>query len=125
MFASEAGRQLAESAEDEMFKLYRQSGDWPSYERKYLTLLGDREVVGQLDSALFTDGAVLLCSEPTPERCHRRLAAEYLRGLHRNPPSANPCGGTEGRGRGGRGPVDEYLRAGLSENHMFGPYFKI
>jgi hypothetical protein len=25
------------------------------------------------------DGACLLCSEHAPDRCHRRLAAEYLR----------------------------------------------
>jgi uncharacterized protein (DUF488 family) len=24
------------------------------------------------------DGACLLCSEATPERCHRRLVTEYL-----------------------------------------------
>ena len=24
------------------------------------------------------EGGCLLCSEPTPERCHRRLVAEYL-----------------------------------------------
>ena len=27
----------------------------------------------------FFDGACLLCSEATPEHCHRRLPAEYLR----------------------------------------------
>ena len=65
--------------EDEMFKLYREDGDWPSYETKYLTLLAQREVASEVDSALFIDGAVLLCSEPTPEHCHQRLAAEHLR----------------------------------------------
>lgn len=25
------------------------------------------------------DGGCLLCSEPTPENCHRRLVAEYLK----------------------------------------------
>ena len=33
--------------------------------------------VEALDRALFDDG-VLLCSEAEPDRCHRRLAAEYL-----------------------------------------------
>jgi uncharacterized protein (DUF488 family) len=27
----------------------------------------------------FQKKTVLLCSEPTPEHCHRRLALEYLR----------------------------------------------
>jgi uncharacterized protein (DUF488 family) len=31
-----------------------------------------------VDSAVI-DGGCLLCSEPTPEHCHRRLVAEYLR----------------------------------------------
>lgn len=65
--------------EEEMFKQYRQDRDWPAYERKYLELMRDRKVTQAVDAALFKDGAVLLCSEPTPERCHRRLAAEFLR----------------------------------------------
>ena len=51
--------------------------DWAAYERSYLELLDERQVKHALDRALF-DKAVLLCSEPTPERCHRRLAAEHL-----------------------------------------------
>jgi len=63
---------------DELFTSYR-GGDitWEEYEERYLELLAEREVTRELDRTLFAD-AVLLCSEDTPERCHRRLAAEYL-----------------------------------------------
>ena len=30
-------------------------------------------------AALFAVPATLLCSEPTPEHCHRRLVTDYLR----------------------------------------------
>jgi uncharacterized protein (DUF488 family) len=65
--------------EEEAFKQYRQDSDWPAYERKYLELMRDRRVTQDVDGTLFKEGGVLLCSEPTPERCHRRLAAEFLR----------------------------------------------
>ncbi|MYA01152.1 MAG: DUF488 domain-containing protein [Chloroflexi bacterium] len=63
---------------DELFTSYR-GGDitWDDYCERYLELLAEREVTHELDQALFDD-AVLLCSEDRPERCHRRLAAEYL-----------------------------------------------
>ena len=63
----------------EMFKEYREDKDWPTYEARYLQLIHDRGAAKEVDQKLFIDGAVLLCSEPTAERCHRRLAAEYLR----------------------------------------------
>ncbi len=51
---------------------------WDEYERRYLELLEERRVGERLSRGLFEGPAVLLCSEPTPERCHRRLALEYL-----------------------------------------------
>ncbi|MCC6681774.1 MAG: DUF488 domain-containing protein [Phycisphaeraceae bacterium] len=50
---------------------------WDEYVPVYLSLLADRHVEEVLDPQLFAD-ACLLCSEPTPDYCHRRLAAEYL-----------------------------------------------
>ena len=44
----------------------------------YRELLDERRVAETLDRRLFDVPTVLLCSEPEPERCHRRLAAEYL-----------------------------------------------
>ena len=52
---------------------------WPSYERDFVALLAERRVEEQLPRDLFAVPSVLLCSEATPERCHRRLVAEYLR----------------------------------------------
>lgn len=55
--------------------------DWQAYEREYAELMDTRKAAGELDGALKLDldGACLLCSEEKPEKCHRRLAAEYLR----------------------------------------------
>ena len=64
---------------EDIFKQYRNDKDWPLYESRYLQSLTDRNVPEEIDRDLFEDGIVLLCSEPTPEKCHRRLAAEYLR----------------------------------------------
>lgn len=52
--------------------------DWQEYEQRYLALVAKRKVEASVDRALFEQPAVLLCSEATPENCHRRLAAEYL-----------------------------------------------
>lgn len=51
---------------------------WPEYEQRFLALLQERRVEDTVDRALFDQPVVLLCSEPTPEHCHRRLVAEYL-----------------------------------------------
>ena len=52
---------------------------WADYEREFLALMRERRVEDRLDRARFEAPTVLLCSEPTPEQCHRRLVAEYLR----------------------------------------------
>ncbi len=51
---------------------------WEEYERRFLELMKERRVAKRLDRGLFETPAVLLCSEPTAKRCHRRLVAEYL-----------------------------------------------
>jgi uncharacterized protein (DUF488 family) len=55
----------------------KNAGDWLEYERKFLALMADRKVENTIPRELI-DGACLLCSEPTPDHCHRRLVAEYL-----------------------------------------------
>jgi len=52
--------------------------DWPEYERRFLALMDERRVAENLDKSLFSVPAALLCSEASPEQCHRRLVAEYL-----------------------------------------------
>ena len=62
----------------EMLDEYKKKrGDWSAYEANFLALMAERKVAETLDRALI-DGGCLLCSEPTPEHCHRRLVAEYL-----------------------------------------------
>ena len=51
---------------------------WEEYETRFLDLLTERAVETSIDRRLFDVPVVLMCSEPTPECCHRRLAAEYL-----------------------------------------------
>ena len=50
---------------------------WQEYEKMYNKILLDRNILKNI-SINGLDNSVLLCSEPTAEQCHRRLAAEYL-----------------------------------------------
>ena len=52
--------------------------DWDQYELCFRQLMEHRQPDKRL-SPDDLDHACLLCSEPTPEHCHRRLVAEYLR----------------------------------------------
>jgi uncharacterized protein (DUF488 family) len=51
--------------------------DWELYERQFLHLMRSRQIENTPREIL--DGACLLCSEETPDRCHRRLVAVYLK----------------------------------------------
>jgi uncharacterized protein (DUF488 family) len=63
----------------ELLRSYRGDRDWESYQLRYLALLDERGIPGTLDRALFEEKTCcLLCSEATPEQCHRRLIAERL-----------------------------------------------
>lgn len=55
----------------------KQGGDWETYEKQFLQLLTERKIEQQFSPEIL-DGGCLLCSEPTPHHCHRRLVAEYL-----------------------------------------------
>jgi uncharacterized protein (DUF488 family) len=57
----------------------KQRGSWRDYEVAFLDLMKQRGVESRLDRSLLQGPTVLLCSEPTAERCHRRLVLEYLR----------------------------------------------
>ena len=62
----------------ELLKKYRSDEDWESYEKEFLGLLETRNVESKLNVDLLKGPTVLLCSEKTAEKCHRRLTAEYL-----------------------------------------------
>jgi uncharacterized protein (DUF488 family) len=51
---------------------------WDAYANLYVELLEGREVSRKLNREDFETRTILLCTEPSSERCHRRLAAEYL-----------------------------------------------
>ena len=51
---------------------------WQEYEIEYLNLLDMRKVASKTDIEKLHENC-LLCSEHTPEKCHRRLLAEYLK----------------------------------------------
>ena len=63
----------------EILDAYRKQGlSWDDYESAFIALMEARDVATTVSRSSFTSPSVLLCSEPTPERCHRRLVAEYL-----------------------------------------------
>jgi uncharacterized protein (DUF488 family) len=63
----------------EILTRYRkQKGDWRRYEEEFLSLMKARRIEERIPPELF-DGGCLLCSEEKPDRCHRRLVAEYLK----------------------------------------------
>jgi len=64
----------------EILDAYKKRGamSWSEYERSFLALLSERKIETALSPVDFERRTVLLCSEDTPDRCHRRLVAEYL-----------------------------------------------
>lgn len=56
---------------------HKQEVTWKEYEKIYIQLLKDRDILRKYGIKAF-DGSCFLCSEDTPEQCHRRLLAEYL-----------------------------------------------
>ena len=55
----------------------KEKGEWADYEKKFLALITQRQIETQVPKDVLHMGC-LLCSEDTPEHCHRRLVAEYL-----------------------------------------------
>ena len=64
----------------ELLKTYRRTKDWPAYEAKFLAVMKERRVPASLDTTSWSPQVSLLCSEPGPEKCHRRLVADLLAG---------------------------------------------
>lgn len=63
---------------DELLDEYRASKDWDKYEVEFNRLLHSRQPLPFLLSAADGHAVVcLLCTEDRPDRCHRRLVAEY------------------------------------------------
>lgn len=83
-FASEIGNIGYEHKIDfaptqELLKKYRDKKlTWQEYEVEYLNLLDMRKIASRVNIDELHESC-LLCSEHTPEKCHRRLLAEYLK----------------------------------------------
>ncbi|WP_159478465.1 DUF488 family protein [Dyadobacter sp. 3J3] len=62
----------------ELLSLYRTKKlTWQEYEIEYLNLLDTRKIARKINIEKLHKNC-LLCSEHKPEKCHRRLLAEYL-----------------------------------------------
>lgn len=62
----------------EILDTYKKNGgDWETYEKQFMALMRDRKVESKFSPDIM-DNSCLLCSEATPENCHRRLVAEYF-----------------------------------------------
>jgi uncharacterized protein (DUF488 family) len=63
----------------EILKDYRSNSDWEQYETRFETLMDERRFSENMNRTDFEDEvSCLLCSESTPENCHRRLIAERM-----------------------------------------------
>ena len=59
-------------------KWHRQEVTWEESENIYIGMLKERDILRNHGLKQF-DGSCFLCSEDTPEQCHRRLLAEYMK----------------------------------------------
>jgi uncharacterized protein (DUF488 family) len=66
---------------DELLDAYKENQDWPVYEEAFRRLLATRNPETEAHELLQKESICLLCTEPTADKCHRRLVAEYLASL--------------------------------------------
>ena len=62
----------------ELLDTYRDTKEWPAYETGFLALMQYRGIPQAFDGSAWPQRATLLCSEPGPEKCHRRLVADVF-----------------------------------------------
>ena len=87
----------------ELRKSYQEDKDWPAYEESFLKLLKQRGVPKSLDVSNWPATVALLCTEPGPEKCHRRLAADLFTKHWRAASDNVEVRHLVSSGRGGRG----------------------
>jgi uncharacterized protein (DUF488 family) len=64
---------------DKILSNYRNDKNWNRYVLEFEKLMDERKIPYSLDRTLFEEKiCCLLCSEPTPDKCHRRLVSERL-----------------------------------------------
>lgn len=65
---------------EEILRKYRKDKNWAEYVKSFTKLMKEREMHKTLKRVISnSDGICLLCSEDTPDKCHRRLVAEYYK----------------------------------------------
>ena len=63
----------------ELLSSYRNKTiNWTQYETEYISILNQRNIIHNIDFEKLNNSCIL-CSEHKPDRCHRRLLAEYLK----------------------------------------------
>ena len=65
--------------QDILDALKKHKGAWADYEVGFRKLMDDRRAIEKLEQSSFEEPSCLLCSEATPEHCHRRLVAEAMK----------------------------------------------
>jgi uncharacterized protein (DUF488 family) len=55
----------------------KRKGPWAEFESRFKDLMADRRI-DETAAGVLRENDCLLCSENTPEHCHRRLVAEHL-----------------------------------------------
>lgn len=56
--------------------------NWEQYEIEFAETMQERNITEHIKANYSSDNSIcLLCSEPTPEKCHRRLVAEYFKSV--------------------------------------------
>lgn len=57
---------------------HKKSISWDGYTKDYIGMLKSRDIIHKYGVKQF-DNTCFLCSEETPEMCHRRLLVEYMK----------------------------------------------
>ncbi|WP_233275005.1 DUF488 domain-containing protein [Calidifontibacillus oryziterrae] len=64
---------------DDILKKYKKKEmAWSEYEKAYLSLLEERQILNLVHHHMANETVCFLCSEDKPHHCHRRLLAEYI-----------------------------------------------
>ena len=59
---------------------YRENKDWEQYAKQFRQLMEKRRAFENINKKFFVEkSCCLLCSEATPEKCHRHLVSEKLK----------------------------------------------
>jgi len=69
---------LLAPTQDILDEYKKNKGSWAEFEKRFKQLLEYRKITETMHGKL-RDGDCLLCSEHTPEYCHRRLIVELIR----------------------------------------------